>query len=367
MNILTHRQKINRAYDILFNPLFFVILGFVLLFIVSFKTPVGNDEGMWGYIGRIWVENQQPPYIGAVENKTPGIMILYAASYAFFGVNVWFPRLLAAISTVISALLIYQLTLKMANCRAAIFAMAIFVLLMISPYLNGSSAEVETFMNLFIISAFYVVFTSSENNRYRCWWMILSGFWWGIAIIFRQTAILSIVPLALLSVATTRIKIRSIAVNAAWLGVGALLANMISILPLIFSGATIIDYINGAWLILLRGNIVVNSILSRVSGFYRNFFTPDIYLIFLGVVSFVLLRKKIGTIKSFVGSSIAIWILSDFIVYNIQGQYFPHHNKVLLLSWSIAFGVVFDFIISRLSISKLADNNTGNKVAGTDT
>lgn len=342
-------MRINKIYNILLHPVFVITLGFILLSFVSFLAPIGNDEGTWGYIGRIWVHNGQAPYIGAVENKTPAIFILYAISHALFGANIWFPRLLAILFSTLTAVFIYRFTSKIAGRRAAIFATTIFVLLMPLPSLDGPYAETETFMNLFLILAFYTTLIASEKNRHRSWWLVIGGIWWGLAVAFKQIAVLDIFPLIFLSAYWVKGKIKIIIGNIAWLCLGALLATLFSVLPLLFSSVTITDYINGAWTILFKSNIIISGIVSRLLRLHRNFFSPDLYPLSIGVMGFIIFRKKLKAIIPLVWP-LLIWVLTDFIAYNIQGQYFPHHNKIFLLSFSIVFGVVASFILSKVSL-----------------
>ena len=69
-------------------PVFLFIL--VVNLFVMLDGQTSNDEGIWNYIARVWCENRIPPYLGTIENKTPGIFELFAGSYLFFGVDYYF-------------------------------------------------------------------------------------------------------------------------------------------------------------------------------------------------------------------------------------------------------------------------------------
>src|SRR3989344_3543188 len=124
----------SKIKNIFLNPLFIMAVGTLLLSMVSFfDVPIGNDEGGWGYIGRAWADGQLLPYSGVADNKTPGIFYLYYISYSLLGTNIWFSRLLALAAITLTAFLIYLIGRRIANKRAAIFSMAIFILLMPLP------------------------------------------------------------------------------------------------------------------------------------------------------------------------------------------------------------------------------------------
>ena len=56
---------------------------------VSLTYPFGRDQGLYFYIGREWWERGSLPYRDAFDVKTPGIYLLNALSYAWFGHAQW--------------------------------------------------------------------------------------------------------------------------------------------------------------------------------------------------------------------------------------------------------------------------------------
>ena len=86
-------MKKNSIYNLLINPSAILVFLFVIFVFNSLIPLLNYDEYLWSYIGRIWNRNGIPPYIGAVENKTPGIFIVYAVSDFLFESNIFFIRI----------------------------------------------------------------------------------------------------------------------------------------------------------------------------------------------------------------------------------------------------------------------------------
>ncbi len=339
--------NVHRVFRLIQNPVCIGILGIVLLSVVSFlNVPISNDEGVWGYIGRAWADDHILPYSGVADNKTPGIFYLNYISYSLFGTNTWFPRLIALGATVLTALFMYLLVRRVANKRAAILSMALFVLLMPLPAVDGSYALTETFMNLFVIAAFYFLNRHLEQGtRYRA--VVLSGLCLGFGIAFRQSALISILPLVFNIAFLEKYDLkRSLRASSLFLfGVGT--ATILSILPYVLGGGGISAYLQGAWLFFLQGDVgvITGGILHRLSGFVTRFFIPEMFFLGSSVLLFCVYFRKIKSSGFLFSVPLLVWVFSDFFSYNLEGTYFPHHLKLLALSWSVCFGIVTDFFL----------------------
>src|SRR3954464_243404 len=71
-----------------------VVLQVIFAFLTN-SFVLSFDESMWQYIGRNWFRHGFIPYSGGVDNKSPLIFMIYGLSDQLFGINYWFPRLLA--------------------------------------------------------------------------------------------------------------------------------------------------------------------------------------------------------------------------------------------------------------------------------
>jgi hypothetical protein len=56
---------------------------------VSFTYPFGNDQALYAYVAREWVERGKIPYRDVFDHKTPGIYAIHALTTVVFGSNEW--------------------------------------------------------------------------------------------------------------------------------------------------------------------------------------------------------------------------------------------------------------------------------------
>jgi len=330
---------------------YLLILTFIVLILVSLNGLMGEDEGRFSYMGRIWVENDLPPYSESVENKTPGIFILNAISFALFGTNIFFMRLLGICSLVLSAYLLYKIAILLHSKEAGIFSLVIFGLSMSWKMMDGAfTSYTESFMILFTVIAFYILTKTKTKGDSYIILLLLSGISLGFAIAFKQIAITSGVALVFYLILIKKefkaLHKKNISVSISLLFIGLLLGTIISILPILFSGVSISEYTKGSWLILADSGSTPDlsaRILSARTLWLNSrivFFYPFLILI---VLVPQLLRKK-----SFI--ALLIWLAYDFIGVNASGYYFGHQIKQLMPALSITIGIIISEIIQKLSI-----------------
>ncbi|MEK7170212.1 MAG: glycosyltransferase family 39 protein [Patescibacteria group bacterium] len=339
-----------KAIRLLQSPLCILILGAVLLSVASFlAVPTGNDEGGWGYIGRAWANGELLPYSGIADNKTPGIFYLNSISYMLVGTNIWFPRFLALVALILTAVLMYVMVKHVANRRSALFSMTIFLLLMPLPAVDGAYAQTETFMNVFVMGAFFLLFAfkSTRNQKSA---VFLSGLLLGFAIAFRQSAVVSLIPLLFSLSFLEQFDVKRTCRGILIFLIGVSVATGFSILPYLLSGGRFTDYIDSAWFFFLKGNVgvITGGFLHRISGFVTRFFIPELFPLATAAFLLAVYFRKIRDAGLSFASVLLVWVIFDFLSYNLEGTYFPHHLKLLAVSWAIAFGIVADFFLRHL-------------------
>ena len=326
-----------------------LFLSFVLLLVVG-NGHTGGDEGSWGYIGRVWSENNLPPYVGTVENKTPGIFELFALSNILFGVNVFFVRIIGGIAILITSLTVYSIGKKLHSHFAGIFSMAIFGLTMSWYLLNGpETAQTETFMVLFSTVSFYFVVKGKESLKWMLW-IFLSGLSIGFAIAFKQIALTSAAALSIFfllyfeSIVTNSKKIAGLLI----LGSGAVVATFISVIPLLLSHVSLTDYFNGAWLILLKPGSSAPAML-RVEE-CLNIFLNSRLVVFYPFIGLIIWQSELLKNKYFMG--LMVWLLFDFVGVNASGYYYGHQIKQLIPSLAVIIGIGLSNALSQQSREK---------------
>jgi hypothetical protein len=344
---MTRIEKINKFF---MNPLFWIILSAILLLVMSMLgVPMTNDEGVWAYIGRIWADHGLLPYTGAIENKATGIYMLYGLSHKLFGLNIWFPRLVALLSILLTGEFIRRITKKLCNSdRAAIIAMVVFLLTMSLQIVDGAFAETETFMNLFRALTFLLVLVTFEKSKEKQdIWILSAGFAFAWAISFKQLAVTDGLPLLFFFYFLNHKNTKQTIKYLIQFSFGTIIGLAVSLVPFLLSGGTISQYIDGAWIILTQSGSSPHSLVSRVSGFFRHFFQQHLSIFTMGLLGYLVLWKKMKQLVP-LALPLLVWALADFAAYNADGWYLNHHFKVFLISWSIIFGIVVNYVIGKL-------------------
>ncbi len=343
------KSNLQNGFDkLVMNPYFILLILFILLLIIISNTKMGNDEGRWSYIGRIWSENNIPPYIGAVENKTPGIFELHAISHILFGVNYLFVRWLGVISILFSSLTIYLIGKELHTSLAGIFSMVIFGLTLTWHQLNGAyTAQTETFMILFSTLSFYFIIKGVKSRKW-IGWILLSGCSMGFAIAFKQIAVTTTLALFIFFIiyAAEQLNTKNVLLGLTLLSSGIVISTMLSLIPLLCSGVSLNDYIDGAWLIL-RNSGSSAGLKTHIHHFIRIWLGSRMLSLYPFLLLFFLQSELIRK-KYIIG--LLIWLFFDFLGVNASGHYFGHQIKQLIPSLSIVIGILFsNLLVNRIS------------------
>lgn len=341
-------NTINGLFSAITNKFTLLLFLSIVLLLVILDGSMNNDEGMWSYIGRVWVENNISPYVGAVENKTPGIFELFAVSHILFGTNFIFLRLLGVIAILFSSLIVYLTAEKLHSPSAGIFSMTIFGLTMSWYLLDGAAtAHTETFMVLFSTLSFYLVI-KGEGSGYWKLWIFLAGFSMGLAIAFKQIALTTAMALLIFFFvyhelhSTTKKRLAGLCI----ITLGMITATLFSLVPLLISKVTLKEYFDGAWLILLNPGSSAD-IIHRAVGFFNTWINSRIvffYPFFILLIFQTELRRK----KYFMG--FMVWMLCDFVGVNSSGAYYGHQIKQIVPSVSLIIGIsLSNFLTNRVN------------------
>lgn len=316
-------------------------IAFVLL-VVSFSVPMGQDEGMWSYIGRIWVEDGLPPYVAAVENKTPGVFELFAVSHLMFGTTVTPMRILGILSIVATSLVIYYIDRELESGISGILAMTMFGFAMGWRLMDGYFiAHTETFMILFSSLAILLLLKTIQNHSCNLELRtFFCGLLLGLAINFKQIALFSyagwicLLFLSPIQNATWRRKL----IAAMIAGFGIALALTVAAIPLFATGVSFKDYVEGAWLILFsKGSsppiewesysafeAIVRSLIERVFSFFEVWIASRVVL-FYPFLLLLVFDRKLWRNQLFVG--LVAWGVFEFLGSNASGYYYGHQLR----------------------------------------
>jgi hypothetical protein len=328
----------------------FLAISIINLFIML-DGQMSNDEGIWNYIGRVWCQNSIPPYIGTIENKTPAIFELFALSNILFGINYYFVRVLGLMAICWSSLTLYAMGRKFHSPFAGIFSMIIFGLTMAWGSLDGPhTSQTETFMNLFSILAFYLLMRGAGTAKWKRW-VCMSGISMGLAIAFKQIAITTAFGLTLFFIIynAREMSNKNICTGLVLLALGVAVSTFMSIAPLLLSGVSLKDYVDGAWLILMNQGSHTSTV-RHMREFVR-VFTNSKLAIFYPFLYLFILQYGLARNRYFIG--LLVWLLVDFMGTNASGYYFGHQIKQLIPSLSLVIGI----LLSNLLMMQWADKS----------
>ncbi len=343
MNVLQGKKGNLAIYGIL---LFQLLLSIAC--ILNGKMAI--DEGIWSYIGRVWAEQGVAPYQGAVENKTPGIFILHFLSYQIFGINFIFPRVIGVISSLLTSYFIVKIGSNIKDQLTGLIAATLFFCSLLWSLTNGpNQANTEIFMVFFNVMAFYVLVKNQDNPSFLTY--LLIGFTLGLAIGFKQIAILTFGGLVMYLIYRYRNRPRLIVKLISASSAGVLLSTFILLLPLLLSGVSILQYIEGAWLILFNDGSSYSLSLYRLARFFDTFFDSRLAIFYpilmAGLFSWSAI-KQVDFIPIIVG-----WLIIALAGVNASGYYSGHQLTQLLPPLSIFCGIIVSYFSHCLSIRKL--------------
>ncbi len=349
---------IDTLYSIVTNPAIIAVFIFSLLIIASLGEYMVNDEGIWNYIAFLWIKYGIPPYSEAIENKTPGIYLIFTISNLLFELNIWFPRLLGSLSMVATSALLYFIGRKLLDHFAGIIAMIIFGLSVSWRFMNGTyTAQTESFMILFSTLSFFFLTVSRNAKCIRPYalYIFIAGFCMGIAICFKQTAIFTVAASLAFLLSLGYEKDcpipGSVTKDLLLLLAGVIFPLCLCLIALIASGTTFTEFLHQAWLVLLHeGGGAELKITKRVWNFISAWRYSEMILFYPLVLLFIIQKKRIEDNKiPFWG--IIFWIIFDFIGVNASGFYFGHQFKQLVPPLSLASGIAISVLLKNTSTS----------------
>ena len=169
-------EQLTEKGNILLNPIFLGVLGFALLFVHSQGKAMDIDEGIWSYMGRVWADNGLTPYTGTINNKPPGIFLLYYYSYLLFGTNIWFTRLVGDIASMGASLCLFAFVRRISgSVYAAAISAGLYISLMPLRRFHISAGYTETFLIFFVLLSLLLLVLAVELEGRRSTMMIFAA------------------------------------------------------------------------------------------------------------------------------------------------------------------------------------------------
>ena len=313
-----------------------VLLFILQVLIVSLTNYSGLsfDEAIWQYIGSNWLRHGLVPYNGGVDNKSPLIYIIYGCSDLLFGVNAWFPRLLAIVCQSIGIFFVYRIANHIAGKQAGILAMLFYGLSLTWRSTDGKMVSLtQTYETTFLLISFYYYFLAQNKSQF-----FFSGLMAGLALGFRLTAAL---PLLVIPLALVHKKMFSQALvllsgvfasSCLLLGIFYFLnVDMHSLLQYCFS-----DNFN-------TGSVTDHPLAWKLEQFSNAFFYSEMILFYPFLFIYLQIKRKSGFLL--------FWLIAVFAGISVIGMFARTHLKELLPPLSIISAVSLNYLLNNYSIA----------------
>ena len=165
-----------------------LLLSVIILFVIVVRTrlldlPLERDEGEYAYMGQLSLQGI-PPYSEAYNMKFPGTNLMYAGIMALFGQTIRGIHLGLMLINCATVVLLFYLTRKLVNDRAAVVAAGAYAVLSLSRSVVGFAAHATHFVALPALVGALLLLTALERNKPSLYF--LSGAAFGLAYIMKQ-------------------------------------------------------------------------------------------------------------------------------------------------------------------------------------
>lgn len=334
--------------SILTNPLVITLLLAGILASRAFAPAARamyNDEAIWNYVAHAWLRFGLPPYLGTVENKTPGIFFLFAVSNRLAGVNFWLPRLLGILSSALTCLGIYAIGRRLSGRAVGLLAMLLYGLTTASPIMDAPfTAQTETFMLAFSVLAAYLLVTTRQAASLRAHLpaIFFAGCSLGAAIAFKQTAVITAAGLFFfyLSLKAPHSRTAGAVIRDSLLFAGGVvLVTGASVVPLLMSHVSFADYLDGAWLLLRESGSSVSSLIYRLNRAMFTMESTELQCYALLIVVLLAVRKRLpGTVPL---AGLLAWFAFELFAVNSSGTYWGHQLRQALPPLTLLGGMAW--------------------------
>lgn len=182
-----------------------IILGILLIAILALRIPSlfepfwYGDEGIFAAVGHSLLRGAHL-YSGAWDNKPPLIYLTYETIFRFFGVSMFWLRLVAAGFVVATGYFIFEIARNVLTTKKAFIALVIFAVLQAQITLEANLALTEIFLSAATVTAFWIFIRFAKGER--LWPYYLCGLALGAGFLYKQVGALDAAALGFFIIAT---------------------------------------------------------------------------------------------------------------------------------------------------------------------
>jgi 4-amino-4-deoxy-L-arabinose transferase-like glycosyltransferase len=297
--------------------------------------PLERDEGEYAYIA--WrLGYNELPYRDWFDQKPPAVFYVYRFALILPLEPIRAIHFVALLFSATSACALFFLGLQFMGRFWAWLGAALFALLSSDPLVQGTAANTELFMLCPLILSLIAFLAAAARTKPRILFMVLAGALTGMAVMFKQVAVVNwFLLIALYPVFAPREKRWREAVSfIAWSATGLL--TVLALVVLYFwrcGGLT--EFVVNVFTHNLEyiSSITASARLEYCWGTLTNLArTQTVAWVFAAVGLTVLFRS--GPAKWFV--FVAGWLLTSAIGVSASGYFFPHYFQQLLPPLALA-------------------------------
>jgi 4-amino-4-deoxy-L-arabinose transferase-like glycosyltransferase len=169
----------------------FLVLAWLLLFAsyvaLVLTKPITQDEGVFLTIGK-YLNQGWLPYQDLVDHKPPGIYFLFACLFKLFGPGIWVAKVALIVTTGGASVMVGKIA-ELLKRGAGWYASGLFLFLM--TQFEGYFLIAEPFLLFPLLLSLWLLLRFKNQPR----WLFLAGILLAVAMLFKQTAVLSVLPI----------------------------------------------------------------------------------------------------------------------------------------------------------------------------
>ena len=324
--------------------LFFLLLSVLLRLGSFFYSVIDHDESTYLIIADEMLKGKKL-YKEVIDNKPPGIFLVFSLVQLIFGKSIVGLRLFGALILGISAFLIYRIRLHFSGKKSLAVWSGMLYIFLFTLYRTGMAINTELFFNCMTVLALYVMLPQKKSSQTMLARMAAMGLIMGCGFIIKYVIITDFMALILLFVllqcenGTPIISIKNTKSIA--------LAAVAFALP--FAGVNLYFYLSGNFQEYAHityevvSNYPSSSSLGDVGMFFLNFhlkYVPFPLLFYWAMLIFYRKEKKsfflFGLVWYFLDWSIMLYIGKNFHHY-----YFQLLPVLVLFIPEIAYAKIF--------------------------
>jgi 4-amino-4-deoxy-L-arabinose transferase-like glycosyltransferase len=332
------------------------ILVLVLIFIVSFSLrmaflhePFERDEGVYAYIGQEILRGGVP-YKDVLDIKPPGVYYIYATAIALGGETVEGIRIVTAVYSLLTVILVFLTARKLAGQWSGLAAALLYGVYSTSPHIHGSGCNTEVFMVLPEIAAIY--FFLRRNDLHGRRYLLLSGLCLSAAMLIKTVSVAYVLLFFIMVIIPEAgsLKVRNVVRDL-----------VILALPMILTAALVIFYFYAHdalhdfwyWNVIHPRKYLNSSDVKGPNWFILiPYLLPELLPLF--VIGVPVLIWRIATNRTHGDILVLLSIVAACVGVYLPGKLFPHYFIQLIPPVSIAAGISFGEVAREKGRSSLA-------------